>query len=132
MPGIVSRLLGNFLCLLSERPILLRMAMDVGVLSAIADAQKQVPLTVRALKAYYGVSDAALGRAFGTSRQTINGRLTKATKLSAGEVAGFARFFRVPEGVLYLTKDEAIRWCLDHPDAGPPASLDGSHHSGVV
>jgi hypothetical protein len=95
------------------------MAMDPGVLSAMEEAERRVPTNVRALKAHYGVSDAELGAAFGTSRQTINGRLTQATRLRAAEVAGFARFFNVPEGVLYLTKAEAIRWCLDHSEAGP-------------
>jgi hypothetical protein len=106
------------------------MAMDQGVLSAIADAERNVPANVRALKRHFGVSDAALGAAFGTSRQTMNGRLTSATRLRAGEVAGFAAFFSVPEGVLYLTKGEAIRWCLDHPESGPPATLPADTRSG--
>jgi transcriptional regulator with XRE-family HTH domain len=95
------------------------MDMDPGVLSAMEEAERRVPANVRALKAHYGVSDAALGAAFGTSRQTINGRLTNATRLRAAEIAGFARFFNVPPGVLYLTREEAIRWCLDHREAGP-------------
>lgn len=95
------------------------MSGETSVLSAVLDAEKRVPDTVRALKRHFNVSDRALATAFGTSRQTMNGRINSATKLTAAEVAGFAYFFRVPEGVLYLTRDEAIRWCLDHPEAGP-------------
>lgn len=95
------------------------MSTSSDVLSEIKAARQSVPATVKALKRYWEVSDGAMALAFGTTRQTINGRMNGVTKLTAEDMAGFARFFGVPVGVLYLDAREAIRWCLDHPESGP-------------
>lgn len=74
-----------------------------------------VPQALRALKRHYGTTDAQLADALGLSRQTVQNRLSGATAMAYPELVGFAAFFDVPEEVLYIGPDTAVRWVLDHP-----------------
>ena len=96
-----------------------RMATRPEVLEAVAQAREarlRVRPVLRRLMRHFELTDRALADAFGISRQAMNYRINGRTTIPPEEVAGFAAFFGVPEQVMYLTPDEALRWVLDHPD----------------
>lgn len=82
---------------------------------AIEDARHTVPATLRKLRDYYGYTDVEMAAMTGIPRTTVRSRMTKnAQAATSVELAGFAKVFGVPVGVLFLTPNEALRWVIDH------------------
>lgn len=86
------------------------------------EAFLRVRATVRRLMRHWEITDKDLARAFGMSRQAINYRINGRTTIHEDDAAGFAAYFRVPKAVLQMAPNDALRWVLDHPDAGPEAA----------
>jgi len=113
---------------LAGRSTLHRVATSAAVLEAIEgarQARRQVPIVVRRLMRHFDVTDRHLAEAFGLSRQAINQRVNGKTPIRPEEEDGFAAFFGLPAEVLRLAADDALRWVLDHPDAGPASLSEG-------
>lgn len=75
----------------------------------------RVKATLRALRSHFRVSDQALATLTGTKRATINSWISGDTKNTAESIGLFAWAFQVPEYVILLGPDEAVRWVIDHP-----------------
>lgn len=90
---------------------------------------KRTRATVKALKGYRGVTDKQIADTAGWTRQKVNSYVTGPTKFTDEALAVFAYALGVPEFVLLMEKDEALRWVLDHPSGpdgpGTPSDLPG-------
>lgn len=78
--------------------------------------------TVQALKGYRTMKDQDIGEIVGWTRQKVQSYVSGPTKFTAEALAAFAVALRVPDHVLLMEKDDALRWVLDH---SPNGTTDG-------
>lgn len=71
--------------------------------------------TIVLLRRVYDISTAELAHRMNMTRQTMTGRLNGSTPVLPWELPGFARVLGVPDEVLDMGADDALRWVADHP-----------------
>lgn len=79
--------------------------------SASAD---NIPRTVVALRNFFLVSNREIAEATGIAQRTLSNKLRGIGAITAAELLDLADTFGVPPLVLYLPRQEALRWVLDH------------------
>lgn len=129
MPGFLARVKTRLRCC-ANFGILLHMSVTViDLAERRKSVGKRTRATVKALKGYRGVTDKQIADTAGWTRQKVNSYVTGPTKFTDEALAVFAYALGVPEFVLLMEKDEALRWVLDHPSGpdgpGTPSDLPG-------
>lgn len=82
--------------------------------------------TVQALKGYRTMKDQDIAEVVGWTRQKVQSYVSGPTKFTAEALAAFAVALQVPDHVLLMQKDDALRWVLDH---SPNGTTDGERVS---
>lgn len=87
--------------------------------------------TVQALKGYRNLRDADIAETLDWTRQKVQSYVNGPTKFTAEALSAFAFALRVPDHLLLLEPDSALRWVLDNapnggPDRGPGQPIDES------
>lgn len=100
--------------------ILPHMTATVTVLAErLETVGKRTRATVQALKGYRTMRDQDIAEATGWTRQKVQSYVNGPTKFTDEALAAFAFALKVPDHVLLLAKDDALRWVLDHAPNGP-------------
>jgi hypothetical protein len=72
--------------------------------------------TVRAVSRFLNVRQNYLAESLGMSQQLISDRLNGRKTIEPWEMVGFATALGVPERVLHMDPDDAVRWIMAHPE----------------
>lgn len=87
--------------------------------------------TIGRLKGYRELTDGQIAAALGMSRSKVQSYTGGPTKVTAEMLAAFAAVLDVPDYVLAMEADDALRWVLDNSPNGPrdPAGLGSDRSS---
>jgi hypothetical protein len=88
----------------------------------LEDRERQLARTLRTVQDYYRVSNVKLGLASGIPTSTVRNKVLGLTPLLTAESERFAEALGVPFEVLTMAPADALRWVIDHPEAGPPGT----------
>lgn len=88
----------------------------------LEDRERELARTLRTVQDYYRVSNVKLGLAAGIPTSTVRNKVLGLTPLGTAESERFAQALGVPLDVLTMRPDEALRWVMEHPEAGPLGS----------
>lgn len=94
-----------------------------GLEARMDEMSKRIPATLVMLKKYRQLTDRAIGQMAGVSGQKIGSHCRGRGHVTERDLAMFAQIFDVPEYVLLLEPDEALRWVLDHSPNQPAPAL---------
>ncbi len=75
---------------------------------------------MRTLKGYRELNDQDIAKAIGWTRQKVQSYVGGPTKFTTEAISAFAFALNVPDHVLLMEKDDALRWLLDHQDPDGP------------
>ncbi|MFP5376921.1 MAG: helix-turn-helix transcriptional regulator [Acidimicrobiia bacterium] len=96
----------------------------VDLLTAVSSPMN-VGATIDALRRHCGLTTKALAQMASIKRSTLHGRIA-GSDATASELDRLARVFNVPIAVLFLERDVALRWVLDHPARRPTTVGDAT------
>lgn len=91
----------------------------------MASTPRRLRRTLHLIKSYREMSDDSISQLLGMTRSKVNSYISGPTKLTAEMMAAFAWVFRVPEQILWLDPDDALRWVLDNAPNGTDPTPDG-------
>jgi transcriptional regulator with XRE-family HTH domain len=117
MPGFLAQV-NNYLP--SDANLGIMPHMTVIELAERMDATSQrVRSTLQAIRAYRDLTEGDIALRVQMSRSKINSYLNGPTKITAPMLTAFAYALQVPEPVLLMTTDDALRWVLQNAPNGP-------------
>jgi transcriptional regulator with XRE-family HTH domain len=80
----------------------------------------RVRTTIRLVRDYRGLrTDDQLGAASGIPRSKVQRLVTGESKMTIEAIAAFASALDVPDYVLSMESDDALRWVMDNSPNGP-------------
>lgn len=127
MPGFLARV-KSLLPTYANVGILLHMTATVTVLAdRVQTVGQRTRSTIQALKGYRDLRDQDIAEAVGWSRQKVQSYVNGPTKFTAEALAAFGFVLDVPEHVLLMNRDDALRWVLDHPNGAPTPPEGGDY-----
>jgi len=87
--------------------------------TATAVGNERAKVTLRQIKSYRQISNAALARALGMSTSTVQDYVGGNAKLTAGHLEAFGQVLNVPASVLAMEPAEALGWTVENrPNGG--------------
>jgi hypothetical protein len=107
-------------------PTVPHMTLTSDTLEAMKTARLETPRTVRRLIRHFDISVVEVARTLGIDRTGVYARFAGSTAIKSEELAGLSAMLNVPVGVFYTSADDALRWVLAHPEAGPNRALKPS------
>ena len=126
MPGFLAWV-KSLLPLSADLCILPYMTATVTVLAdRVQTVGQRTRATVQALKGYRTMKDQDIAGITGWTRQKVQSYVSGPTKFTAEALAAFAVALQVPDYVLLMDKDDALRWVLDHSPNGPTPGQEQS------
>lgn len=88
--------------------------------------------TLELLKRLCGVSDDAIARHSGMSRQAVHNRRSGVTAIGLADVDGLAEAFNVPVSLFLMDLDEVRNWLLRNPPGNAPCMTQKKYYESSV
>lgn len=78
---------------------------------------------IKALSRHFEVKSADMAELIDVERSAMSSKLNARREFKHEELYTLGQFFRVPLELFYGTRDDAIRFVLDHPETGPDRTV---------